>query len=258
MTETADVRAGILLIGDELLSGRTQDANLSWMSTYLNRLGVRVTEAHVIGDEIDVIATTLNDMRARLDYVFTTGGIGPTHDDITADAVARAFGVGISHHEEAVRRLESHYKKIDHRINEARLRMARIPDGGQLIDNAISTAPGFQLENVFVLAGVPMVMQVMMDALAPRLKGGAVMLSRTIVVSAAEGELAQALGAVQAQHPGVSMGSYPFYHGGSFGVRLVLRGPDADSLKQAGEALLVVLDDLGVEIVAEGASEVGE
>jgi len=243
------VTAGVLLIGDELLSGRTRDINLSYLAKFLGEMGIQVREARVIPDVDETIVATLNEMRARFDYVFTTGGIGPTHDDITADAVAHAFGVGIDHHPEAMALLTAHYARTGAEFNDSRRRMARIPHGASLIPNAVSVAPGFQIGNVFVMAGVPMVMQSMMDAVAARLEGGARMLSRTVGAAMGEGQIAEKLGALQARYPDISIGSYPYYRGTVFGTNLVLRGTDSDLLDAAEAELMTLIRTFGVEPV---------
>ena len=235
------VTACVVLIGDEVLSGRTRDANLGYIAKHLNQIGVQVREARVIPDIEQVIVDTINEVRARYDYVFTTGGIGPTHDDITADSVAKAFGVGIDYHPEAMATLEMHYQETGGEFTTARKRMARIPDGASLIANPLSKAPGFQIGNVFVMAGVPMVMQVMMDSLTDRLEGGATMQSRTVSAQIGEGTIAERLGALQAQFPDVGIGSYPYYRGKIFGTSLVMRGTDAallDRVVAEAEALI--------------------
>ena len=212
------VTACVLLIGDEILSGRTRDSNLAYIANHLNKIGIQVREARVIPDVEATIVAVLNEVRARYDYVFTTGGIGPTHDDITADAVAKAFGVGIDHHPEAVRILGDHYKATGGEFTAARMRMARLPEGATMIENPLSKAPGFQIGNVFVMAGVPMVMQVMLDSLSGRLKGGATMRSLTVTGQIGEGTIAEKLGELQARHPDIGIGSYPYYRGKSFGT----------------------------------------
>lgn len=244
------VTACVLLIGDEVLSGRTRDANLGYIAKHLNQIGVQVREARVIPDIEDVIVATVNEVRARYDYVFTTGGIGPTHDDITADAMAKAFGVGIGHHPEAMGILQAHYKETGGEFTDARKRMARIPDTAQLIPNSLSKAPGFQIGNVFVMAGVPMVMQVMMDALTPRLEGGATMQSRTVSAQIGEGTIAEKLGDLQKRFPEVGIGSYPYYRGKVFGTSLVMRGTDAGQLDEVANEALALLKGFGVEPVS--------
>lgn len=247
VTRPKIVTACVLLIGDEILSGRTRDANLAYISTHLNRIGVQVREARVIPDIEEVIVATLNDVRARHDYVFTTGGIGPTHDDITADAVAKAFGVGIGYHPDAVKILGDHYKETGGEFNEARMRMARLPEGATMIDNPLSKAPGFQIGNVFVMAGVPMVMQVMMDSLTGRLEGGALMQSRTVTGMIGEGTIAEKLGDLQARYPDVGIGSYPYYRGKVFGTSIVMRAVDSNELDVVAGEVAAIMRGFGVE-----------
>jgi molybdenum cofactor synthesis domain-containing protein len=236
--------AAILVIGNEILSGRTQDTNSNAIVRFLAPLGVELREVRVVGDVEEDIVAALNALRVRYTYVFATGGIGPTHDDITADAVAKAFGVGIDFHPEALAALEAHYKPGE--FNAMRKRMARIPGGGVPIKNAISAAPGFQIENVFVLAGVPVVMQAMLEDVAPRLKRGRVTLAVTIAALVAEGVIAGALAAVQEAHPATAIGSYPFYRPDGFGVQLVVRGLDLESVESAAASIEALLRQAGV------------
>lgn len=225
--------AAVLLIGDEILSGRTKDKNLGFIADYLVSLGIDLKEARVVPDVEDEIVAALNALRHRYTYVFTTGGIGPTHDDITADAVAKAFGVAISHHPEAMEILLAHFKTIGREPNEARLRMARIPDGATLIENPISKAPGFQMGNVFVMAGIPKVMNAMMDVAAPRLARGKPVRSLTLLVEGGEGDVAAPLKDIQARYPDVVIGSYPFESPKGFCTNLVLRSRDDAALEAA-------------------------
>lgn len=226
---TSQITAGIILIGDELLSGRTQDTNLATIATFLAPLGVQVGEARIIADDADIITNTVRAFSERFDYVFTTGGIGPTHDDITADCIAAAFGVGISEREDALNELRERY--ADDELNPARRRMARIPDGASLIKNPVSQAPGFQTENVFTLAGVPGIMKGMLLDINHRIKGGVTVHSRTVLAEGiGEGDAAEHLATIQAAHPGVSIGSYPFFNAELRGVNFVARGTDQDIL----------------------------
>jgi molybdenum cofactor synthesis domain-containing protein len=242
------VTAAVLMIGDELLSGRTQDTNLKTIATFLAPLGVQVGEARVVSDEPAAIAAAVNALRGAYDYVFTTGGIGPTHDDKTADAVAQAFGVPISVREDAKAILLAHYGGPE-KLNEARLRMARIPEGATLIANPVSKAPGFQLGNVFVMAGVPSIMRGMLEDVGPRLRGGAVVHSITCRCSGLrEGDLAAGFAAIEARIPGVSLGSYPWFAPGQdYGVHLVARGADKAALTLAAAAMEALARDLGAE-----------
>jgi molybdenum cofactor synthesis domain-containing protein len=240
------VTAAVLLIGDELLSGRTQDTNLRTIAKFLAPLGVQVSEARVVADAPELIAAAINELRARYDYVFTTGGIGPTHDDKTADSVALAFGVGIDVRDDARAILETHYKSGP--LNEARLRMARIPDGASLIANPVSRAPGFQLGNVFVMAGVPSIMRGMLEDVGPRIKGGAVVRSVTVRGKGVrEGDIAAGLEALEAAAPQVSFGSYPWFTPEGFGLHLVARSADAGALQRAGDDLRALIRAQGGE-----------
>src|SRR5689334_23909400 len=200
--------AAVLAIGDEILSGRTQDTNTNHIARFLGALGIDLKEVRVVGDVEGEIVAALNALRAGYDFVFTTGGIGPTHDDITADAVAKAFGVGINHHPEVVARFRERWSEQE--LNEARLRMARIPDGAELIQNATILAPGFKLGNVVVMAGVPSIMQAMMDIVSPKLKSGVRMLSETVRANAREGDIGGPLREIARAHPDTVIGSYPF------------------------------------------------
>src|ERR1700756_1448281 len=229
------VTACILIIGNEILSGRTQDANLAFLAQGLNEVGVRLREARVIPDDAGVIISTVNKVRRAFDYVFTTGGIGPTHDDITAQCVADAFGLALIVHPEAKRLLETHYPRGH--LNEARLRMAMVPEGAALLPNPISRAPGFQIGNVHVLPGVPSIMQGIFEQLKYRLVGGDKVLSRSVSCQLAEGTLAKDLAELQERYPDVEIGSYPYFRRGDFGVTLVLRGTDRERLATATEEL---------------------
>jgi molybdenum cofactor synthesis domain-containing protein len=239
------VTAAVLVIGNEILSGRTQDANVAFLGKSLNELGIRLKEVRVVADEEDEIVAAVNALRARYDYVFTTGGIGPTHDDITADSIAAAFGVGIDYHPEIRDLLKSHFESRDMEANEARMRMARVPDGAQLIDNEISLAPGFQIGNVFVLAGVPSIARAMFKGASHRLRRGSVVLSRSIRVMTGEGTIAKALSDLQAEYPDVEMGSYPWSMDGTYGTSLVLRATDAVRLGEAFDKVFAAADALG-------------
>jgi molybdenum cofactor synthesis domain-containing protein len=223
--------AGLLLIGDEILSGRTKDKNLGYIADYLTAMGIDVREARVVPDVEDDIVRAVNDLRHRYTYVFTTGGIGPTHDDITADAIAKAFGVAIDHDPRALAILRAHYDAA--MLNPARLRMARIPAGAELIENKVSKAPGFRIGNVFVMAGVPKIMHAMLEAAAGSLERGAPVLSRTVTAYIGEGDLAYPLKEIQDRFPEVTIGSYPFEESGRYGAELVLRSRDMDKLEAA-------------------------
>jgi len=239
--------AAVLVIGDEVLSGRTQDTNTNTIARFLSALGIDLIEARVIGDDPDRIVAALNELRTAHDYVFTTGGIGPTHDDMTADAVARAFGVALPEHPEALAILG---KRYGDEFNAARRRMARIPEGGSLIANPVTDAPGFQIDNVFVMAGVPRIMQAMLEDVAPRLRTGAVVHSRTLrVTGVGEGSIADVLSAAAGTDRDLSFGSYPFGHGsvGEMGTNLVVRGRDAAAVRTATGRLSDALVAAGIE-----------
>ena len=226
-------RAALLIIGNEILSGRTQDVNLNHIAKALGGIGVRLAEARVIPDIAPVIVDAIRALKDQYDYLFTTGGIGPTHDDITADCVAEAFGVALREHPEAMRRLTAHYAAQNVEFNAARRRMARVPEGGTLIDNPVSVAPGFQIGNVFVMAGVPRIMQAMLDGVLPTLTGGPLLLSRTIACDLPEGVLAEPLQKLQERFPQVEIGSYPGFARAAPAGQVVLRSVDADALEEA-------------------------
>jgi molybdenum cofactor synthesis domain-containing protein len=238
MTTPTTVTAAVLVIGDEILSGRTKDRNLGYIAEYLAKIGVDVREARVVPDVEEEIVAALNAMRSRYDYVVTTGGIGPTHDDITADAIAKAFGVSIAVDPRAVALMAPHYAARGLEFTPARMRMARIPAGAELIENAVSKAPGFQIGNVIVMAGVPNIMQAMMQAVSPRLRTGKKMLSAAVTVRRPESEIAELFAEVQKQNPDVPMGSYPFSDDQGYGSHLVLRSTDPDRLEASRQMLL--------------------
>jgi molybdenum cofactor synthesis domain-containing protein len=232
------VTAGLLVIGDEILSGRTKDKNIGYTADYLTAIGIDLNEVRVVSDDESAIVAALNALRATYDYVFTTGGIGPTHDDITADCVAKAFGVALPYHPDAVEILKQRMAKTGGELNEARLRMARIPEGAQLIVNKVSGAPGFWIGNVIVMAGVPSVMQAMLDEVAPKLKTGAKLISATIRADAKEGDVGTELGAIAKAHPETIIGSYPFFDE-KLGpnTNIVVRARDPEKLKAVKEAV---------------------
>jgi molybdenum cofactor synthesis domain-containing protein len=243
------VTAAVLLIGDELLSGRTQDANLKTIAQFLGPLGVQVREARVVPDVQAEIVGALNALRAKYDYVLTTGGIGPTHDDITADAVGAAFGLEVVEREDMMAILREHYGANPAALNEARRRMARAPREASLIRNPVSGAPGFQIENVFVMAGVPGIMRGMLEDVGPLLRGGAVVKSRSVRGKGVkEGDIGAPLGALQQALQGVALGSYPFFRTGEdFGVVLVARSADEHVLGAAVDAMSAILCAAGGE-----------
>jgi molybdenum cofactor synthesis domain-containing protein len=248
--------AAVLLIGDEVLSGRTKDKNLGFIADYLTALGIDLKEARVVADDEGDIVAAVNALRARYTYVFSTGGIGPTHDDITSDCMAKAFGVGISHHPEASEILLKHFAEMGREANESRMRMARIPHGASLIYNPVSKAPGFRIGNVFVMAGVPKVMNAMMDEIAPQLSGGVKVVSRTVRFDGGEGDIAKPLKEIQDKWPMLSVGSYPFESERGFSTNLVLRGRDVAALDEAVAALKVETEALVKAGKARGWAEV--
>lgn len=244
---SASPTAAVLVIGDEVLSGRTQDTNTNTIARFLAALGIDLMEARVVADDQDRIVAALNALRTTYDYVFTTGGIGPTHDDMTADAVAAAFGVALPEHPDAFAILQKRYGDD---FNAARRRMARIPEGGVLIANPVTDAPGFQIDNVFVMAGVPKIMQAMLEDVAPRLRTGAVVHSRTLRVSGVgEGNVADLLSDAARANRELSFGSYPFGHGsvGEVGTNLVVRGRDEGAVQAATDALAAALTAAGID-----------
>ncbi len=245
MADRSDVTACVVVIGNEILSGRTQDENINFLAKGLTEIGVRLREVRVVPDLHETIVATVNDCRQAFDYVITTGGIGPTHDDITSECIAEAFGVGMHRDPEVVALLGSYMKSGD--LNEARLRMATFPDGAELIHNPVSAAPGYRIDNVFVLAGVPQIMRAMFDGSKHLLAGGAPMLSRAVSVMLPEGAIAEGLGELQARYPDVDVGSYPAMRRRRFGVSVVLRGTDADRLDAALADLKLLLVELGGE-----------
>ncbi|MXN63815.1 competence/damage-inducible protein A [Stappia sp. GBMRC 2046] len=229
------VTAGFLVIGDEILSGRTKDKNIGYLAEYLTELGIDLAEVRVVPDVEERIVEAVNDLRARYTYVFTSGGIGPTHDDITADAIAKAFGVDIDFDPRAVAILKNFYP--EGQLTEARLKMTRIPEGADLIENAVSKAPGFRIGNVHVMAGIPSIMQAMLDAIAPTLRTGRKMLSRTVNADLPESRIAGALKDIQDAHPGVMIGSYPRSIDGRFNTQVVVRSRDEELLTRATGAV---------------------
>jgi len=229
--------AAMLVIGDEILSGRTRDANLHHLSQQFFSAGIDLKHARIVSDDHHDIVSSLNALRAAHDIVITSGGIGPTHDDITADAVAAAFGVAITIRADAREILETRYQALGTELNAARLRMARIPDTARLIANPVSGAPGFQIGNVFVMAGVPSVFQAMLAEVMPELGGGTPMLSETLRVNLPEGDIAEPLAQIAQANPTISLGSYPFHEAGRYGADIVLRGHDPDAIAKAKRGL---------------------
>ncbi len=242
MTQSRTVTAGLVVIGDEILSGRTQDVNVAYLAKWLNEEGVVLKEVRIIGDDHLAIIEAVNTLRQRCDYCFTTGGIGPTHDDITVDAVAGAFDVKVIYSEEALQMLAEHYGP--EQLTEARKRMARVPHGGGLVNNPMSGAPGVRKDNVFMLAGIPGIMRGMLEGLRGELAGAEPMLAEAVTVFAPESEMAEGLAAIQDAHPEVSIGSYPFFRQGKIGAALVVRSTKAGeippvlaAIRRAAEAI---------------------
>ncbi len=229
--------AGLLVIGDEILSGRTKDVNIAATAEFCTDLGIDLREVRVVADDTDDIVAALDGLRHRYTYVFTTGGIGPTHDDITADAVAKAFGVALPINQQAREMLEARWRTTNTEVTTARLRMARIPEGADLIVNSVSAAPGFRIGNVHVMAGVPVIMRAMLEAIAPTLQGGRKVLSVTVPAPVGEGAIGEPFGKLQEQFPDVKMGSYPQMGSGRPTTELVLRSPDAARLAEAEAAV---------------------
>jgi len=234
-----EVTAALLVIGDEILSGRTKDKNVGFVADHCNQIGIRLKEVRIVADDESAIIFALNELRRAYTYVFTTGGIGPTHDDITADSVARAFGVPIDVDQRAVALLRERYAETD--LTPVRLRMARIPEGAELIENSVSKAPGFKIGNVIVMAGVPAIMETMLLAVTPRLKTGPRLLSVSIRVNAPEGQIAAPLAGCQRAFPDVAMGSYPFFENGRSGTNLVLSSTEEGRLRLAKADLIARL-----------------
>lgn len=244
MAGTKRVTAAVMIIGDEILSGRTQDTNLNYIARYLGTLGVDLAEARVVPDVEGEIVEALNHLRAKYSYVITTGGIGPTHDDITADCVAKAFGVELYEHPDILAMMSARWGD---QLNAARRRMARVPVGGSLVNNPVQGPPGFQMGNVFVLAGVPVIMRGMLEDVGPRLEGGAVTISRTLKVDGSgEGVIAAPLEAVARAHPELSLGSYPFFSPEGYGSQLVIRGRDGNEVESTLAELEIALAEAGV------------
>ncbi|MFL2790692.1 MAG: competence/damage-inducible protein A [Paracoccaceae bacterium] len=237
MPKNSSPNAALLIIGNEILSGRTKDLNSSYLAQKLLYVGISVCEIRVVSDNKVEIIAALNTLRKRFDYVFTSGGIGPTHDDITADCVAEAFGVQLPINDEAKKIIASHYPRGEADLNEARLRMARIPVGAALIENPVSKAPGFYIENAYVLAGVPKIFQAMVNFVLPKLKSSSPIISRTITISKQEGEIANDLSQIAANFSPLSIGSYPFEHKGNFGVNVVVTGKDLNQINLASDLI---------------------
>jgi len=250
--ESRQWTAALLVIGDEILSGRTQDKNVAQVALWLNHHGIRLSEVRIIPDDIGRIAATVNELRAAHDYLFTTGGIGPTHDDITVDAIAAAFGVPVVVHPVARKILEHYYRGRPGGLTDARLLMARVPQGAELIPNPSSGAPGIKIENVYVMAGVPGIAASMLEALTGKLEGGLPIVSVTVGARAPESDVADLLRETEAANPGVAIGSYPFFKDGRYGANFVIRSEDGDLAKRTGDELSSKLREAGYEPVEGG------
>jgi molybdenum cofactor synthesis domain-containing protein len=244
------VTAALIVIGEEILSGRTRDENIAYIAAYLTRIGILLREVRVVADVDAEIVAAVNALRSRFTYVFTTGGIGPTHDDVTTDAIAKAFGVAVVVDPEAVAAMRQRFSERE--LTPARLRMARVPEGASLIGNAISRAPGYMIGNVIVMAGVPRIMQVMLDSVSPRLRKGRPMLARSVRVDAPEGDVAPGLAELQAAHPEVQMGSYPFFENKRLGTYVVLRSTEEAKLDAAQKGLWILIHREGFAAAPAG------
>ncbi len=244
--------AALAVIGDEILSGRTQDKNVAQLATWLNDQGIRLAEVRIVRDDSAAIGRAVNALRASHDYLFTTGGIGPTHDDITVDAIAAAFGVPVVVHPDARRILEDYYRGRPGGLTEARLRMARVPQGAELIANLSSGAPGVKMGNVFILAGVPHIAASMIEALTGKLEGGRPVVSVTVGARAAESDVADLLRETEAANPGVAIGSYPFVRDGGYGANFVVRSEDGELAQRTADELAQRLRDAGHDPVEGG------
>ena len=247
MSKNIKVNSAILIIGNEILSGRTQDSNTSTLATWLNSIGVKVAEVRVVPDEEKIIVDTLNYLRKNYDYVFTTGGIGPTHDDITARSVSKAFDKKYEIHKEAFKILESYYKPGE--FNEGRQKMVWMPQGAGLILNPTSGAPGFNIENVFCLPGVPSILKSMLGGLKNKIVGGEPILSRTISLKTVESEIANSLTKVQEQNKDVEIGSYPFFHAGKLGVSIVIRSENQSRIDDCNSQILEFVNEKNIKVV---------
>ena len=251
----ATVTAALCIIGNEILSGRTQDRNIAFLGNGLNEIGIQLAEVRIVPDIREEIVEAVNALRARFDYVFTTGGIGPTHDDITPESIAAAFDAEWHYHPESYRRMAEWYDRRGQEFTEARKRMTITPVGAELVDNSLSIAPGFRMENVFVFAGVPQIMQSMFEAAKPSLQRGTVIHSRSISTRLVEGVLAKGLGAVQQRFPELDLGSYPFYNTDKgTGVALVVRGADRARIDEAAAEIHAFVEELGGEVIEDSAS----
>lgn len=252
------VTAAVCVIGNEILSGRTQDANIAFLGRSLNEIGIQLREVRIVPDIREEIVDAVNALRARYDYVFTTGGIGPTHDDITAESIGAAFGLPVGYHPVSYARMEAWYRESGREFTEARKRMAMTPEGAELLENELTIAPGFKVENVFVLAGVPRIARAMFEAAKPHLKRrGRSVLSRAISTHLVEGVLAKGLGEIQQRHPEADIGSYPFYNGpGGHGVMLVIRSVDPGELDRGGAEVRALIAELGGDVIDDVTGDI--
>ena len=230
--------SGIIIIGDEILSGRTKDLNINWLASELNLIGIRLVEARVIPDNKETIIEVINNFRKKFTYVFSCGGIGPTHDDITTECIAAAFNLELEKNKEAMRRLKNHYYNTNMEFNEARQKMAIIPKGADLIDNQISAAPGFKIENLYVMAGVPKIMQSMFKSIRNQLTGGIILFDKTISCSIGEGKIAKSLGEIEKKYQDLKIGSYPYFNPNGFGTNIVLRSEKEEVIELASKEIL--------------------
>ncbi len=246
--------AAIILIGNEILSGRTQDKNLNYIATSLTDRGIRLMEVRVIPDLRQTIIDTVQELAARFDYLFTTGGIGPTHDDITSEAIAAAFSTPLEENPDALAMLEHHYKESKTEFTPSRRKMAKIPRGAELIYNPVSAAPGFILKNVYVMAGVPRICQAMMDQIAPSLQGGQKLLSRTVSSNVPEGDIAELLETLEAQYNGMEIGSYPFLRSGKLGTSAVIRSTEKADIDAAAEQIIAFVQERKADIFEMGGN----
>jgi molybdenum cofactor synthesis domain-containing protein len=244
--------AALVVIGDEILSGRTQDKNVSQVAVWLNQHGIRLAEVRIVPDDIERIAAAVNELRVVHDYLFTTGGIGPTHDDITVDAMAHAFGVPVVIHPEARGILENYYRDRPGGLTEARLRMARVPEGAELLPNPSSGAPGVKMDNVYIMAGVPGITASMLEGLTGKLKGGKPIVSVTVGARAPESDVADMLRETEEANPGVAIGSYPFFREGRYGSNFVIRSEDGELARRTGKELSSKLREAGYDPVDGG------
>ena len=252
MSDPKRVTAAVLIIGNEILSGRTKDANLPFLGTELNLMGIQMREARVVADIEEEVIDAVNTLRAKYDYVFTTGGIGPTHDDITSACVAKAFGQKLIRHPEAERIMRERMIQMGVEATEARLKMAETPEFAELIDNPVSGAPGFRVENVYVMAGVPRIMRAMFEGAKGQLEGGVTLIAVTVGSFVPEGQIATELSLLQDAYPDLDIGSYPFFFDGKPGSNLVMRGPDQARLDEAAIRLGDLIRNLGAEPVTGG------